>query len=578
MRALTWRLVLSSVLAAGAPAARSWAEDTAPAAEPVTVAAPATLPADAAAATAAPESVQDAAAPTPESNPNAATSSDEPAAPGPSPTADIAPPDVPAIRVTFDTPPAAPAAPSAPAILPPDLPAVAGVAGAPDAAQFLAASDLRPVLQQLVSDDAYWKKTAHLSKGEIESLAAAYAARDYQPLWTDGVRVTPAGRAVAARLDHAEDDALDSADYPVAVIGEKAGLAALAEAELSLSAGAVAYARDARGGRIQPSRLSRLITPELEIPAAGDVLSSLATAPDAGLALAAFNPPHEGYRALRAKLAEMRHATATIAAEPAPAVAVSGKKKAAEPPRPIGIADVIANMERWRWVPRELGAKHILVNLPEFTLRVYDGDTVIHQARVIVGKPETPTPIFSHEMEYLIVNPSWYIPPSILKNEILPGLAADPYYAAKRGYEIVRRGNSISVRQPPGERNALGFIKFMFPNQHSVYLHDTPSRSLFANERRAFSHGCVRVDQPFRLAEFLIGGQGYDEARLRKMIGKGERTIRLTQKVPVHLTYFTLSVDDSGRLVRREDLYGHDRKVKTALGLDPGAPRFARLK
>jgi len=127
-------------------------------------------------------------------------------------------------------------------------------------------------------------------------------------------------------------------------------------------------------------------------------------------------------------------------------------------------------------------------------------------------------------MEYAIVNPSWNVPPSILKNEFLPRLAADPLYAARRGYEVIRRNGQIAIRQPPGERNALGFIKFMFPNQHAVYLHDTPNRSLFSAERRAFSHGCVRVDQPFRLADVVLGAgrpggvHGHDRAHRRRVM------------------------------------------------------------
>jgi murein L,D-transpeptidase YcbB/YkuD len=158
------------------------------------------------------------------------------------------------------------------------------------------------------------------------------------------------------------------------------------------------------------------------------------------------------------------------------------------------------------------------------------------------------------------------VPPSILKNEFLPRLAADPLYAAKRGYEVIRRNGQIAVRQPPGERNALGFIKFMFPNQHAVYLHDTPNRGLFSAERRAFSHGCVRVDQPFRLADVVLGA-AWSESRLRSLIGRGERTINLPERLPVHLTYFTTTVDERGALRSIEDLYGVNRRVRVALGL-----------
>lgn len=130
---------------------------------------------------------------------------------------------------------------------------------------------------------------------------------------------------------------------------------------------------------------------------------------------------------------------------------------------------------------------------------------------------------------------------------------------------MIRRGNSISVRQPPGERNALGFIKFMFPNDHAVYLHDTPNRGLFSAGKRAFSHGCVRVDQPFQLAEELLGS-AWPEARLKALIGRGERSITLARPLPVHLTYFTL-VADGGTLRSVPDVYGYDARVKAALGL-----------
>ena len=405
-------------------------------------------------------------------------------------------------------------------------------------------------------------------------------------------------------------------DYPLPVF-EASDKASLAEADLKLSALAVLYARDARGARIDPRRLSKLITPKLYIPSATEVLSELAASPDAGAALAAYNPPHEGYRRLRAKLAELReHIDDTplvrIPAGPAPrlgardervplirarlglspieepvfdrstatALADFQKKSGLRadgiltertiaalgmPVRARGEQDIVAQMERWRWLPPDLGAAHIWVNIPEFRMRVYRDGAVVHEARTIVGKPTSATPVFSHVMDHLVVNPSWYIPPSILKKEILPGLAADPDYAAKRGYVVTRgRNGNISVRQPPGERNALGWVKFMFPNDHAVYLHDTPNRRLFAGESRALSHGCVRVDNPFALADQVLGPE-WTQARLKGLIGKGERTIRLTDPIQVHLVYNTHVVDASGRLTTYNDLYGFHRLVRQAL-------------
>lgn len=240
-----------------------------------------------------------------------------------------------------------------------------------------------------------------------------------------------------------------------------------------------------------------------------------------------------------------------------------------------GETALIVNMERWRWLPADLGRDHVMVNIPEFRLRVIKDGRERDETRVIVGKTETPTPIFSGMMEYAVVNPSWNVPPSILKNEFLPGLARDPSYAARRGYEVVYRGGNISVRQPPGERNALGFIKFLFPNNHAVYLHDTPNRSLFSASRRAMSHGCVRVDDPFRLADAVLPEEWSSE-RLKKLIGKGERTIRLTEKLPVHLAYFTAFVDSGGTYRTLPDLYGHDARMQAALGLAPGSALVAQ--
>jgi murein L,D-transpeptidase YcbB/YkuD len=224
-------------------------------------------------------------------------------------------------------------------------------------------------------------------------------------------------------------------------------------------------------------------------------------------------------------------------------------------------------MEMWRWEPREMGEERIEVNVADFTLRVFKGDEALHSAKIIVGKPDTPTPIFSNTMRYILVNPSWTVPTSIIRKEMLPKLAEDPDYFTRMGYEVTKHGDTISVKQPPGEKNALGRIAFMFPNQHSVYLHDTPSRSLFGVSKRAFSHGCVRVDQPIRLAELLMGGS-WSEQRFRALIGGTERTVFLPRPLPIHIEYFTAFVDEDGDLKIREDLYGHMRRLESALGLD----------
>nr|WP_245294137.1 L,D-transpeptidase family protein [Methylobrevis pamukkalensis] len=235
-------------------------------------------------------------------------------------------------------------------------------------------------------------------------------------------------------------------------------------------------------------------------------------------------------------------------------------------------------------MPRDLGTDYILVNVPEFTLRVVRGGTVAHTARVVVGTERNQTPIFSHKMEYIVVNPYWNVPVSIATKEMLREIQANPAgYFMRHGYEAVYEGKvvdptmiwwdestirKVRIRQPPGEANALGNIKFMFPNEHAVYLHDTPSRSLFGRNFRAYSHGCVRVDEPFAFAEAILAGEpDVTVDQLKAMVGGKERHINLKHGLPVHLAYFTTWVDDAGVLQMRDDLYGHTKAVKTALGL-----------
>jgi murein L,D-transpeptidase YcbB/YkuD len=307
------------------------------------------------------------------------------------------------------------------------------------------------------------------------------------------------------------------------------------------------------------------------------VLSNLIGSSNPGETLALYQPQQAGYRLLKAKLGTMREMTASIG-QPLPAsrkpLRTTTAMVAQDPVTPL---DLIANMERWRWVERELGDRYIEVNLPEFMLHVVDHGKIVHTTRAIVGKPETPTPLFSDKMQYLIVNPSWHVPYSIVKKEFLPKLAEDPDYAAKSGYEVTQNGDLVTIRQPPGERNALGFVKFMFPNQHAVYLHDTPTRKLFANTERAYSHGCVRVDDPFSLAAIVLNDPKYTVDGLKAQIGKGEHLIRLAAPLPVQLTYFTVVPDENGELRKVGDIYGYDQSVQAALGL--GQPRtYAALR
>lgn len=472
------------------------------------------------------------------------------------------------------------------------------------------------------------------SKKEQEALATFYGARQNMPVFVTDTGLDARGKAVIARLDAAGEDGLDPTDYQVAAPKKGATAAELARTEIKIALAAMAYARHAQSGRFDPGRISSLVTPVREIPDPTATLTKIGYAPDANAALAAFNPPHAGYKALKVQLAKANgQAPAIPAIPPGPQVkpgasdprmpvlrarlGVTGKPgddllydpalveavkafQEASKIKPTGILgpstlaalnagatsgggslrnDVIANMERWRWLPRDLGEKHVMVNIPEFLVRINEDGRVIHETRVVVGKPETPTPLLTRDMQYIVVNPAWNIPPSIARNEMMPLLRSDPGALARRGIQVVRNGSGgYSFRQNPGERNALGRIKFMFPNDHSVYLHDTPSKALFQNDRRAYSHGCVRVYEPLKFGEVIFNmglpGDTWTEQRIAKMFGGSERYINLKQRFPVHIVYFNAFVDASGRLVMREDLYGINAATKTYLGLD-GKQRIA---
>jgi murein L,D-transpeptidase YcbB/YkuD len=260
------------------------------------------------------------------------------------------------------------------------------------------------------------------------------------------------------------------------------------------------------------------------------------------------------------KFQKERELKATGTLTSATVEAMNGRK----PDHPTDI--IVANMERWRWMPHDLGETYVMVNLAEFELRVFHDGQQVWMTRVVDGKPTMPTPIMSADMKYITVNPTWNVPPSIVNKEYLPAIARDPSVLARAGLVVGRNSDgSVHIYQPPGERNALGRIRFNFPNKFLVYQHDTPDKHLFALDRRAFSHGCMRVQDPAKYAEVLLSfalpGQGYSEERIRKMFGKGETDIQFPAAIPVHLTYQTAFVDNKGKLDFLDDVYGRDKAL-----------------
>ncbi|MCA1475598.1 murein L,D-transpeptidase [Bradyrhizobium sp. NBAIM08] len=516
-----------------------------------------------------------------------------------------------------DTATATPAAPAAPAAEP-----VKAASNVPTADQ--------PVADKL-KDIIGAKTSRHFDrKNERAAVEKFYGARDFAPVWTQGGNLTAAAKGVIARLKDAASDGLNPADYPVPDFAATTP-DALADAELKLTASVFDYARHAQSGRMHWSQVAGdILYPEHPVDP-GEVLAKVTTATDASAALDSYNPPHKLYKELKAKLAELRGQGSgpviEIADGPALKYTPPGKKQAeivVEDPRvpqlraklglaenasdtrydaavaeavrkfqtgaelkPTGILDdktvkalntpkrdkqidvVLVNMERWRWLPRDLGAPalgdaYVILNIPDFTLKVMQRGQQVWTTRVVTGKPgKHATPLLTETMKYITVNPTWNVPPSIVYNEYLPALQQDPTVLQRMGLRLEQnRDGSVHISQPPGEANALGRVRFNFPNKFLVYQHDTPDKHLFAKEERAFSHGCMRVQNPDQYASVLLNivmpNEKYTPERIRSMYGKSEIDLKFPTPIPVNITYQTAFVDEAGKLQFRKDVYGRD--------------------
>ncbi|MGY4233934.1 murein L,D-transpeptidase YcbB/YkuD [Bradyrhizobium sp. USDA 4449] len=520
-------------------------------------------------------------------------------------------------------PAAAPAAPAAAAATPAAEPV--------KAASNVPAAD-QPVAEKL-KDLINAKTSRHFErKNERAAIEKFYGARDYAPVWTQAGSLTTAAKGVIARLKDAASDGLNPADYPVPDFAAATTPDALADAELKLTASMFDYARQAQSGRMHWSQVSADIQyPEHPVDP-NEVLAKVTTAADASAALDSYNPPQKLYKELKAKLAQLRGQGDGPAIEIAEGPALKytparGKKQAeivVQDPRvpqlraKLGISEnasddhydatvaeavrkfqdgaeikatgvldaqtvramnspkrdkqidtVVVNMERWRWLPRDLGAPslgdaYVILNIPDYTLKVMQRGQQVWTTRVVTGKPgQHATPLLTETMKYITVNPTWNVPPSIVYGEYLPALQQDPTVLQRMGLKLEQnRDGSVHISQPPGEANALGRIRFNFPNKFLVYQHDTPDKYLFAKDERAFSHGCMRVQYPDQYASVLLNiampNEHYTPERVRGMYGSGEIDLKFPTPIPVNITYQTAFVDDGGKLQFRKDVYGRD--------------------
>ena len=522
----------------------------------------------------------------------------------------------------------APAAttPAAPAAV---TPAAATETVAPDPFASLDPAD-RPIAEKIRDLLAAKTDKIFASKKEHAAVEAFYQKRNQAPLWLEKGVMDARAKAAIARMKAADTDGLDAGDYKIPDFAAASGADALAEAELKLTETVLTYARHVQAGRFSYANISKNIELPQQAPEPGEVLAKLAEAADAGKALDEYSPPQKGYQALKAKLAELRNKASGGSGHEIPdgpelklakvpvedprvpqlrerlglkgdaadlhfdaklSEAVKKDQRTNElkvtgaldektvrelngPPRDRQIDIILANMERWRWIPRDLGKTHVMVNLPDFTLRLMHNGSMLWTTRIVIGKPAMPTPLLFETMKYITINPTWNVPQSIVQNEYLPALEQDPTVLDRMGLKVVRDRDGVHISQPPGDGNALGRIRFNFPNRFDVYQHDTPEKYLFKEERRAYSHGCMRVQDPVKYAQLLLSierpNEGYTEDKIRRMFGHEEQDIQFPAPVPVHLTYQTAYVDDDGQLIMRSDVYGLDSRVIAAIKTERG--------
>lgn len=404
---------------------------------------------------------------------------------------------------------------------------------------------------------------------DAEWVRRFYARRGFHAAWVDGAGRTSLALDLLDLIERAGEDGLDAERYETDDAREMLSAAqragpdaaeALAMADILVTEVALAWARDLSLGRVDPATIDAL----WRSGNAFDPVSAVGDAADSGTVhdLAdRLRPPHLGYSALRVALARSRAAYGD----------------SAEP----WARRIELNLERWRWLPRDLGQRYVIVNFAAFEAVAVDGGSEALRTRVVAGRPDWPTPIASGQLASVVANPRWNVPHDIAVEEILPILRRNPAFLRREGITVYRGAREIDPRtiswkavsdtafpyrlvQAPGPRNPLGRVKIVFTNPFNVALHDTPARALFDRPERAESHGCVRLERAVDLAAWALGPAGADSLRAA-LKAPVERALSPGGPVMVHLVYWTAWVGDGGALRLHEDVYGWDERLERAL-------------
>jgi murein L,D-transpeptidase YcbB/YkuD len=412
------------------------------------------------------------------------------------------------------------------------------------------------------------------ASADLTALESFYGEHQGPPLWITTVGFSAKAQALIAEIQKAGEWGLPAEAFALPPSADLPGtVEAQAVDEIKLALAVLKYARFAKGGRVSPSRISPLFDQKPNLLDPKTVLSEAAAATDPGAYLVSLQPKQDQFERLRQTYLK---------------AAAAAKARGRKPANDATVQRLIVNMERWRWMPPELGTYYVWNNIPAFTTRVVKNGKSIYVGKAIVGQFKYATPIFSAEMRSIVFNPEWIVPETIKTEDLQPRLRQ----VVKGGPDVsVLRENQLSVSyqgrpvdasavdwerenihkytftQAPGPDNVLGALKFNFPNRHAVYMHDTVQPQLFNETVRTLSHGCIRVHEPEKLAALLLAeDKGWSAVQVKNMLAKGSNSgVTLSRPLPVHLTYFTLAFDGVGKLQTYADVYGLDSKMASLL-------------
>lgn len=429
-----------------------------------------------------------------------------------------------------------------------------------------AATPIVASIRAKIADPEY-RKTA--TAGDIAALEVFYDGRS-EPVWMTDMGFSNEAQAAIDEILDADDWGLSRAAFdlpPAGDLPDSVDKQAASEIELNLAI--LKYARYARGGRADPAKLKNVdMQPTFRDPKL--VLAEISEADKPGAYLQSLHPKHEQFQRLRQALLKAR------------AESEAGAK-------PRNLQRILINMERWRWMPEDLGALHAQLNIPEFMVYIVKDGKTIHSEKIVVGKLRYATPIFSSDLKTIVFNPEWTVPPTIVREDLLPRLrggggffGSNTSVLKQHGLQVNYKGKrvnpssinwssvnmgAISFTQAPGPTNVLGKVKFLYPNRHLVYMHDTIKRNLLSLEVRAEGHHCPRVANPGEVAAVILAqDRGMPKSEVDKLLKDGyNASVAIKGHVPIHTTYFTASVDSEGKVTTFNDIYGLDAGVTAAV-------------